>query len=468
VCPKEYECTGDIDTCHCPNCEYDWRRREEEEVVAQQLYGDLCPTCGKQHPTAFEPLPEDYLSDMEKAFKKTLKDLYDGKTPNNKTLIVTGSTLAKQVQDSYGQITVDYTTPDMEMLTRLVSDTWQFSAAKNYQELRDLTLALKDDNGKLREWNDFKEVAQGIGDRYNESWMRTEYDMAIASSQNAARWTEFEKEADVIPNLKYQTVGDSNVRPEHAALDGIVRPLSDPFWSTHYPPNGWGCRCEAVQSVGEPVTTKYKDISIPEMFRTNLAKTGLIYPKNHPYYNGVPNNVIRKAMAYLPPENTYLTFAGEPEVNINVMHGQGETEGNLRTLSAFLDNYKNANNPVVKVNLLPEFDEKDKELKKKFLPKGFQLRDDRKNPDAVIGFKNKDKWVVDLKYMTGKGRNLSSHIEDAYLKADYAIIKTTDKLERTVNQIMRTVNGKMTEHPDLKGVFVYDDKDKLIYSKLNI
>jgi SPP1 gp7 family putative phage head morphogenesis protein len=431
------------------------------------LYTDICPRCGKKHPTAEESLPEDYLKDIKKAFEDTLKNLYDGKTPNNKTLIVTGSTLAKQVQDSYSQISVDYSTPDMAMLTRLTRDTWQFSSAKNYQELRDLTLAMKDESGKLREWDDFKEAAGKITEKYNETWMRTEYDMAIASAQNAARWTEFEKEADVIPNLKYQTVGDSSVRPEHAVLDGIVRPLDDPFWDTHYPPNGWGCRCEALQSFGEPVTTKYKDISMPEMFRTNLAKTGLIYPKNHPYYDGVPKDVIRKAMAYLPPENTYLTFAKEPEININVLHGAEETEGNLRTLNAFLNGYDNAGNPVVKVNLLPEFDEKDKDLKGKFLPKNFKLRDDRKNPDAVISFKNKDKWVVDFKHMTGKGRNLANHIEDAYLKSDYAIIKTTDKLDRTINQIRRTVNGKMTEHPDLKGVFVYDEKDKLIYSKLN-
>ena len=31
------------------------------------------------------------------------------------------------------------------------------------------------------------------------------------------------------------------MRPEHAALDRITLPMSDPFWESYYPPNGWNC-----------------------------------------------------------------------------------------------------------------------------------------------------------------------------------------------------------------------------------
>ncbi|MDE7466685.1 MAG: hypothetical protein K2M59_09765, partial [Muribaculaceae bacterium] len=40
---------------------------------------------------------------------------------------------------------------------------------------------------------------------------------------------------------------DDKVRPEHAALDGVTLPPSDPFWVEFYPPNGWNCRCTVVQ-----------------------------------------------------------------------------------------------------------------------------------------------------------------------------------------------------------------------------
>jgi len=32
-------------------------------------------------------------------------------------------------------------------------------------------------------------------------------------------------------------------RPQHVAWDGLTLPAGHPFWKTHYPPSGWGCRC---------------------------------------------------------------------------------------------------------------------------------------------------------------------------------------------------------------------------------
>lgn len=36
-----------------------------------------------------------------------------------------------------------------------------------------------------------------------------------------------------------------NHRVEHQQWDGLALPKDDPFWNTHFPPNGWGCRCYA-------------------------------------------------------------------------------------------------------------------------------------------------------------------------------------------------------------------------------
>ena len=79
-------------------------------------------------------------------------------------------------------------------------------------------------------------------ERRAELLLRTHGQQAYA----AAAWREADEQRDLFPFWKYQTLGDGNVRPSHAALDGIVLPHDDPFWATHTPPWDWGCRCAFI------------------------------------------------------------------------------------------------------------------------------------------------------------------------------------------------------------------------------
>jgi SPP1 gp7 family putative phage head morphogenesis protein len=62
----------------------------------------------------------------------------------------------------------------------------------------------------------------------------------------AAQFGVMDRQRDVLPFWQYVTMEDDRVRPEHAALDKIVLPADSPFWSNHFPPWDWGCRCQAV------------------------------------------------------------------------------------------------------------------------------------------------------------------------------------------------------------------------------
>lgn len=65
----------------------------------------------------------------------------------------------------------------------------------------------------------------------------------MRSAHMAGRWEQLLANSDRRPYLQYRTAGDSRVRPQHRAWNGLVYPIGDSFWQTHYPPNGWGCRC---------------------------------------------------------------------------------------------------------------------------------------------------------------------------------------------------------------------------------
>lgn len=89
-----------------------------------------------------------------------------------------------------------------------------------------------------------------------------------------------------------------NTREEHVALNGVIRRIDDSFWDTYMPPNGWGCRCEAIQLPGSFYSeTPVEDIHtpyVPPMFRINFGKQCIVFPESHPYFNGIPQDELKK------------------------------------------------------------------------------------------------------------------------------------------------------------------------------
>jgi len=209
------------------------------------------------------------------------------------------------VYEGYGGnfTTIDYKTPHWNMLANIEKNVYQFSAAKNWHQLRDLTSALRDGD-KIRSFSDFEKVARKVLDEYN-GYMRPEYNTAVSGALNAAKWVEFEKNKRSMPNLKYVTVGDTRVRLEHQLLDGIIRPKDDSFWGTHYPPLAWNCRCTALELPGNDEVTpadKIPYVEIPKMFQVNLAKENLVFPKGSPYFDGCPKSALKEGTSLIPPK----------------------------------------------------------------------------------------------------------------------------------------------------------------------
>ena len=184
------------------------------------------------------------------------------------------------------------------MRLSLQKSDWIFSGMKTFHELHEAFPSLLDEHGERKPFERFYSDVRKVDETYNHNDLRAEYNFATASAEMAAKWEQYERDGDRY-YLQYRTVGDSHVREEHAALNGTTLPVSHPFWDTHYPPNGWNCRCLAVQvrkssheqTSEEELSNRTKALAEQqakskgksEMFRFNPGKQRKVFPDYNPY-----------------------------------------------------------------------------------------------------------------------------------------------------------------------------------------
>lgn len=78
----------------------------------------------------------------------------------------------------------------------------------------------------------------------------------MRTSYAAGKWAQIQRVKESRPYLRYVAVMDSRTRDEHRAWHGTVLPADDPWWQTHYPPNGWNCRC-TIQQLSDSELERY-------------------------------------------------------------------------------------------------------------------------------------------------------------------------------------------------------------------
>lgn len=217
------------------------------------------------------------------------RDLQEGELPTELYEAIAQILSGGVAGDWFGPDDITWDSPDNVMINQIRSNVHAFSAAKTYVEMQEMNALLLNEQGSLRPWREFRELAREVHDIYNVNFLEAEYLNAQASGQMASQWLRYQENADILPNLIYETVGDERVRQAHAELDGITLPLSDPFWDTFYPPNGWRCRCDVIQTDAESDdSTESMAIAqaqeVKPYFQRNVGKTGVVYDLDHPYF----------------------------------------------------------------------------------------------------------------------------------------------------------------------------------------
>lgn len=95
---------------------------------------------------------------------------------------------------------------------------------------------------------EFDQIVGRYGWSYNggKGWRtRVIYDTNLRTAYMAGRYKQMTA-PDVLayrPFWRYRHGDSKRPRPQHLAWHGLVLRHDDPFWSSHFPPNGWGCKC---------------------------------------------------------------------------------------------------------------------------------------------------------------------------------------------------------------------------------
>lgn len=186
----------------------------------------------------------------------------------------------------------------------LKQDLHTFAGFKTYHHLQEVAGRSRNADGTLKSWQEFAADTAKIDDKYNKTWLKAEYAFVQSSAQMAAKWERFAEFGDAY-DLLYKTAGDERVRADHARLNGMCLPFSDPAWDTCFPPNGWGCRCDVIQVIpGTHPRSESKEVvelmeemtpGKQEIFRFNPGKEQKLIPPRHPYY-GKDGNAEREAI----------------------------------------------------------------------------------------------------------------------------------------------------------------------------
>lgn len=177
------------------------------------------------------------------------------------------------------------TDPDDDFRDAVMRNNAVFSAFKVHRMQNDMARLLLDSDGNLKPFEQWKNEVMPIASHQVGAWLRTEYDTAVIRAHQAADWQQFEREKDVLPNLRWMPSTSITPGADHKRFWGTVRPIDDAFWSEHRPGDRWNCKC-SLSSTDDPVTpvpdATPQDKPQPGL-DNNPGKDGKLFSDNHPY-----------------------------------------------------------------------------------------------------------------------------------------------------------------------------------------
>lgn len=252
-----------------------------------ELYGQTCSCCH-----AHEPRNEAAVSALftPELMARLLADIFARKFNVEDEIYpelyeAARQTFERALEEGYPM----EETEDADTLFRqaLKDDADVFAAFRTHRMQNDIASQLLDEDGRLKEFRQFREDAESVIGTYNNHWLRTEYDTAVLRARYAADWKRFSRNADILPNLKWMptTSADPDVFHMEYWRIGLTLPKTHPFWKSHHPHDRWGCKCD-LEETDEPVTGTIPDVDYRPSpgLDSNPGLEPELFSHTHPYY----------------------------------------------------------------------------------------------------------------------------------------------------------------------------------------
>ena len=178
-------------------------------------------------------------------------------------------------------------THDRLFLRNLRHSNEVFAAFKVHTMGVEMAAKLIGEDGKLKPFDKWRQDVASICSHQTGAWLRTEYDTAVIRAHAAADWQEFQRNRDIMPNLRWMPTTSPQPESSHAAYwrMKLTLPIDDPFWNNHHPGDRWNCKC-SLEATDEPVV-RPADLEPTQPQRgleNNPGKDGHTFSDNHPYF----------------------------------------------------------------------------------------------------------------------------------------------------------------------------------------
>lgn len=431
--------------------------------MPQHCYGNGSDTANLAAPTGQQQKA------LAKAFQRLMRALHQETGTSLRISILAEPAAQSFINAHASTLDAAFQTVPMSdaMRQRLQRSDYIFSGIKTFHELNEAFPSLIDENGNRKPFEQFLNDVHKIDETYNANYLRAEYNFVANSAIMASKWEQFAKDGDRY-NLQYRTENDDRVRPEHAALHGITLPPSDPFWELFYPPNDWGCRCNAVQvpPAKYPATPRDEAMAMGEaatandkrgIFRFNSGIQKKTIPDYNPYTISkcrtcpvakdssslaadIPNSELCAACRLIrgfKPGETYREIpTAKGKVRIHAQHGKHEAAENCRMATYFADKYG------FEIDLLPK-------------------RDDRKTADTFNRTLNKkQEYKVNG---TATKSAIDRIIRDAKKQADSIVIRIDSDI--SMGTVSDAISDRVRRSPNITDITIIRDGKDATYTR---